>query len=79
MSQSSTGSTLFRVLADPSDGRAWTRFVNRYAPRVQAWRLCWGLQDADAQEVTQEVLLKLLGGLRTYDRRKASRCSNTAR
>jgi RNA polymerase sigma-70 factor, ECF subfamily len=67
---SGTGSTLFRLLGDPSDPAAWERFVGRYAPKLRAWCRQWGLGEAEAADVSQDVLLKLLTGLRTYDRRK---------
>lgn len=41
------------------DQGAWSDFVDRYAPKVYAWCRAWGLQEADAQDVTQAVLLKL--------------------
>jgi RNA polymerase sigma factor (sigma-70 family) len=45
---------------DPGDQSAWSAFVDRYGPQIHAWCLRWNLQDADAQDVTQMVLLKLV-------------------
>jgi RNA polymerase sigma factor (sigma-70 family) len=45
---------------DPGDQSAWSAFVDRYGPQIHAWCLRWKLQDADAQDVTQMVLLKLV-------------------
>jgi RNA polymerase sigma-70 factor (ECF subfamily) len=67
--QSQTSTTLRALLRDPTDPQAWKAFVARYAPRVLAWCRHWGLQPADAQDVTQDVLYRLVGQLRrcTYD------------
>jgi RNA polymerase sigma factor (sigma-70 family) len=62
----STGTTLLGLLGAPDSPRAWSTFVDRYGPTIYAWcRRRW-LQDADARDVTQEVLLKLHKHLRTF-------------
>ena len=53
-------SILMALRNDPGDQSAWSAFVNRYGPQIHAWCLRWKLQDADAQDVTQMVLLKLV-------------------
>jgi RNA polymerase sigma factor (sigma-70 family) len=53
-------SILMALRADPGDQSAWSAFVDRYGPQIHAWCLRWRLQDADAQDVTQNVLLKLV-------------------
>jgi RNA polymerase sigma-70 factor (ECF subfamily) len=50
---------LGRLRRDPKDQAAWSEFVARYEPRIRRWCRGWGLQEADAQDVTQDVLLKL--------------------
>lgn len=62
--ESRTGTTLLVLLRDPADPQAWNAFVERYTPKVLAWCRQWGLQAADARDVTQEVLYKLAEGLR---------------
>jgi RNA polymerase sigma-70 factor (ECF subfamily) len=60
---------LARLGRDPSDPAAWGEFVDHYGRKVLGWCQRWGLQEADAQDVTQEVLLKLaakMGGF-VYD------------
>jgi RNA polymerase sigma-70 factor (ECF subfamily) len=64
--ESQTGTTLRAVLRDPGDPEAWKTFVERYAPRVLAWCRQWNLQPADAQDVTQDVLYRLLRQLRRF-------------
>jgi RNA polymerase sigma-70 factor (ECF subfamily) len=62
-------SLLLRLRQDPSDRAAWRDFVERYGHRIYDWCRHWQLQDADAQDVTQNVLLILAEKLRdfTYD------------
>ncbi len=45
---------------DPAD---WQEFVRRYQPRIHAQCLAFGLQEADAEDVTQNVLLRLVAKL----------------
>ncbi len=52
-------SLLRRVSLEIRDERAWSDFVDRYAPKVYGWCRAWKLQESDAQDVTQVVLLKL--------------------
>jgi RNA polymerase sigma factor (sigma-70 family) len=62
-----TQTTLLRRLKSiPSDPSAWTEFVNRYGRKIIEWCRCWGLQEADAQDVTQNVFLNLTTTLRTF-------------
>ncbi len=52
-------SLLGRVCQGARDQEAWADFVDRYAPKIYAWCRAWRLQEADAQDVTQAVLMKL--------------------
>src|SRR5262249_33702796 len=52
---------LGRLRRDPKDQAAWSEFVARYGPRILQWCRGWGLQESDAEDVTQDVLLKLNG------------------
>jgi RNA polymerase sigma-70 factor (ECF subfamily) len=45
---------------NPGDQAAWSAFVDRYGPEIHAWCLRWKLQDADAQDITQMVMLRLV-------------------
>jgi RNA polymerase sigma-70 factor (ECF subfamily) len=60
-------SLLLRLRQQPEDRQAWSEFVRRYGPQLYAWCRRWGLQDSDANDVTQAVLLKLAVRLRTFD------------
>lgn len=59
-------SLLVRLRDQPEDAQAWRAFVDRYAPRIYRWCRHWQLQDADARDVTQDVLLKLAGKMRSF-------------
>jgi RNA polymerase sigma-70 factor (ECF subfamily) len=60
---------LGQLRRDPTNQAAWAEFVDHYGARIYAWCRKWGLQEADAQDVTQNVLLKLARkmGEFTYD------------
>jgi len=59
-------SLLVRLRDTPDDQGAWAEFVARYQPRVYAWCRQWRLQDADAHDVTQDVLLRLAARMRAF-------------
>jgi RNA polymerase sigma factor (sigma-70 family) len=51
-----TRASLLLRLRNPRDGAAWKEFVELYAPLVYGYARKQGLQDADAADVSQEVL-----------------------
>jgi RNA polymerase sigma factor (sigma-70 family) len=62
-----TSATLLdRVGLSPHDEVAWARFVDLYGSRIRGWCRQWGLQAADMEDVTQDVLLRLAQKLRTF-------------
>lgn len=66
---------LERIQVNPEDPQAWRLFVERYQPSIRRWCLAWGLQDSDADDVAQDVLVKLFATLRRfrYDPEKSFR------
>jgi RNA polymerase sigma-70 factor (ECF subfamily) len=53
-------SLLLRLTQGPGiDEPAWQEFVRHYEPLLHGWCRRWALQEADAQDVTQQVLLQL--------------------
>ena len=63
-----TGAGLLACLRrEPVDQQAWALFVRRYRRQIYRWCRRWRLQEADAQDVTQNVLVKLAVRLRTFD------------
>jgi len=59
-------SLLERLQKNPDDPQAWNLFVERYQPRIRWWCVTWGLQDSDADDVAQDVLVKLFAALRKF-------------
>jgi RNA polymerase sigma-70 factor (ECF subfamily) len=65
---SATRATLLaRLRRDPTDQAAWSEFVEHYGRQIYRWCRQWKLQDADAEDVTQEILVKLARKLRDFD------------
>jgi RNA polymerase sigma-70 factor (ECF subfamily) len=64
-----SASLLGRVRQDAADQAAWAEFVRRYGRQIYRWCRKWNLQEADAEDVTQTVLVKLAEKMRsfTYD------------
>jgi len=67
--QGTSLSLLERLRQAPANQEAWEEFVERYGRRIYGWCRAWHVQDADAKDVTQMVLLKLARkmGTFTYD------------
>lgn len=61
-----TGSSLFHLLSDPGDEFAWERFVRRHQSRIRKWCRRWGSQDAEADDISQMILCKLLEQLKSF-------------
>jgi RNA polymerase sigma factor (sigma-70 family) len=59
-------SLLNRISENPGDQRTWNEFISRYSPKIDGWCRRWGLQEADAQDVTQIVLLQLATKMRRF-------------
>jgi RNA polymerase sigma factor (sigma-70 family) len=59
-------SLLGRLRQNPTDQAAWDDFVEHYGSRIYAWCRRWNLQEADAQDVTQNVLLKLAQKMKDF-------------
>ena len=69
-----TQPSLLVRLKDAHDREAWERFVDLYAPLVYAFVRKRGLQDADAADLTQDVLrqVSLAAKSLIYDPRRGS-------
>jgi RNA polymerase sigma-70 factor (ECF subfamily) len=70
----STRTSLLLRIRDAQDAAAWQQFVRLYAPLVYAVARRRGLQDADAADLTQEVLQSVAVGRARlgYDRDRGS-------
>jgi RNA polymerase sigma-70 factor (ECF subfamily) len=63
-----TSLTLIDKLRHRDDHASWSRFVGLYTPLLLSWVRRNGFQDADAEDVVQEMLVKLLDRLPEYTR-----------
>ena len=62
----STNATLIARLRSAEDRAAWRAFVDLYTPLVYRYCQARGLQDADAQDVTQDVFTQVSRAMRTF-------------
>lgn len=66
--ESSTHQTLLsRLRRSPSDQAAWSDFVQRYGRKIYQWCRFWNLQEADAEDVTQTVLLEVARQMNMFE------------
>jgi RNA polymerase sigma-70 factor (ECF subfamily) len=73
---SDTSPSLLERLHDQSDAEAWRRMVAIYTPLIQGWLRRYNLSEADAEDVTQDVLgvvVRELPSFRHNQRRGAFR------
>src|ERR1700730_18554791 len=62
-----TRASLLLRLRDPQDEAAWKQFVDLYAPLVYGYARKQGLQDADAADLSQDVLGAVAGPVGRLD------------
>jgi RNA polymerase sigma-70 factor (ECF subfamily) len=69
-----TRPSLLVRIRNARDGPAWSEFVRLYAPLVYGFARRYGLQDADAADVTQEVFRAVMAaaGKLDYDPQRGS-------
>ena len=63
----STRATLLFRLREETDTEAWTVFVDLYTPLVYRFCRSRGIQDADARDVTQQVLAIVLQAIGKFE------------
>jgi RNA polymerase sigma factor (sigma-70 family) len=61
-----TSASLLGRLHASADPDAWVLFVRRYGPLLYRWCRRWHLQEADIEDVTQNILFKLARRLRDF-------------
>jgi RNA polymerase sigma-70 factor (ECF subfamily) len=61
-----TSTTLLRRLRDPVDRDAWAAFTDNYGRRIYTWCRRWNLQEADAEDVTQGLLVSIPTKMRSF-------------
>jgi RNA polymerase sigma factor (sigma-70 family) len=62
-----TRPSLLLRLREPQQERAWQEFLEIYQPLIYRLARRRGIQDADAHEVTQEVLMAVTAAMETWD------------
>ena len=62
-----TRMSLLLRIRDPRDSEAWMEFVRIYAPIIHRYNLRTGMQDADAADLTQEVLQVVSEAIQQFD------------
>jgi RNA polymerase sigma-70 factor (ECF subfamily) len=62
-----TSPSLLQRLRRPDAGEAWSRFVDLYTPLLLFWARQSGLQESDAADVVQDILVTLLERLPGFD------------
>jgi RNA polymerase sigma-70 factor (ECF subfamily) len=67
MDWQSTSSTLLQRLRDTTDAEAWREFDRRYGELIVRYCRARGLQQADAEDIRQLVLLSLSKGLPGFE------------
>jgi RNA polymerase sigma factor (sigma-70 family) len=68
LSDTQTSLTLMERLRQfPWNTEAWERFVELYRPKIFGWCRAWGLQEADAEDVAQDVIAKLTQKMASFD------------
>jgi RNA polymerase sigma-70 factor (ECF subfamily) len=72
---STSDSLLSRLKIRPVDSSAWREFTGRYGPMIRRWCRRRGLNEADVQDVSQDVLTKVVRAFKTfaYDPRRGFR------
>jgi RNA polymerase sigma-70 factor (ECF subfamily) len=63
----STSASLLERLRGPTNPEAWDRFVQLYTPMLYHWACRVGLQEADASDLVQEVLILLMRKLPVFE------------
>jgi RNA polymerase sigma-70 factor (ECF subfamily) len=62
-----TRPSLLLRIRDSADTEAWRQFADLYARVVYGYCRRRGLQDADAADVTQEVLAQVARSIRSFE------------
>jgi RNA polymerase sigma-70 factor (ECF subfamily) len=62
-----TAPSLLVRIRDERDGDSWSRFVFTYQPLVSEFLRRQGLQEADAADLTQEVLARVAAAIKSFE------------
>ena len=62
-----THPSLLVRIRDENDVESWAHFVEAYAPAIYSFLQQQGLQDADAADLTQDVMTKVASAIKSFD------------
>lgn len=62
-----TSLSLLHRLRQSSDSETWDRLVGLYVPLLKIWLRKYGVQDSDADDLVQEVLIAVSSDVTTFD------------
>ena len=62
-----TRSTLLAGIKSPENREAWEEFIAIYRPLIYRMARRRGLQDADAQDVAQDILMRVAAAIERYE------------
>lgn len=68
-----TRQTLLAALKSPQDSAAWEDFVVVYRPVFYRMARRRGMQDADAQDLAQQVLIRISAAIERYEHQQGTR------
>ena len=63
-----TRSSLIAQVRSPEDREAWDQFVVMYRPVIYRMARRRGMQDADAQDLVQTVLMRVAGAIQSWEK-----------
>lgn len=63
-----TRSSLIAQVRSPEDREAWNQFVVVYRPVIYRMARRRGMQDADAQDLVQAVLMRVAGAIQSWEK-----------
>ena len=68
-----SGTLIQQLQRNPADQDAWQRFVCKYSPLIRLWCRQWKLQEADTEDLLQNVLLEISRNMQIAQWRKEGR------
>ena len=66
-SDDATRASLILRVRDPDDTEAWIEFERRYRPIVWRMAVAQGLQNADAEDLVQTVMMKIASAIESFE------------
>lgn len=61
-----TSLSLLASLCESDAEQGWSEFTRRYRPRIVGWCRHWGLNEDDANDVTQNVLMQISRQMKSF-------------